>query len=80
MVSPNPAGYFVNLGFNAEDAGNVVISIVNQTGTIVLNKTLPVTAGENNKKLDISSLANGMYFIKLQYADNVRMAKIIIRR
>lgn len=80
MVSPNPAGYFVNLGFNAQDAGNVVISIVNQTGTIVLNKTLPVLEGENNKKLDISSLANGMYFIKLQHGGNVQMAKIIIRR
>ncbi len=80
IVSPNPAGYFVNLGFNTEDAGSVMISIVNQTGTVVLNKTLPVTAGDNNKKLDISALANGMYFIKLQHGDNVQMAKIIIRR
>jgi hypothetical protein len=80
IVSPNPAGYFVNLGFNTEDAGSVMISIVNQTGTVVLNKTLPVTAGDNNKKLDISALANGMYFVKLQHGDNIQMAKIIIRR
>lgn len=79
-VFPNPVGYAVNIGFNAEDAGHAVISIINQTGTVVLSKTVTVTEGENIRKLDVSSLTNGMYFIKLQNGANVQMAKMIIKK
>ncbi|MEO6252320.1 MAG: reprolysin-like metallopeptidase [Ferruginibacter sp.] len=79
-VFPNPVGYIVNLGFNAKLAGNAVISIINQTGAVVLNKTLSVNEGDNIRKLDVGSLANGMYFIKIQNGADVQMAKIAIKK
>jgi hypothetical protein len=79
-VFPNPTGYMVNLGFNAKDGGNAIISIINQTGTAVLTKTVAVTEGENTRKLDVSLLANGMYFVKIQSGADVQMAKIIIKK
>ena len=79
-VFPNPVGYLVNLGFNATAGGNAVISVINQTGMIVLSKTVTVTEGENSRKLDVSSLVNGMYFIKIQNGADVQMAKIMIKK
>ena len=77
-VSPNPAGYTVNLAFNAETGGNATISVINQTGSVVLNKILPVNAGDNTRKLDVGNLANGMYFIKIQTGSVIQMAKLVI--
>ncbi len=79
-VFPNPVGYLVNLGFNAKAGGNAVISFINQTGVTVLSRTVAVTEGENTRKLDVSSLANGMYFIKIQNGADVQMAKIMIKK
>ena len=79
-VTPNPAGYSVDLAFNAEDAGNAAISVANQTGSVVLSKMLTVTEGENIRKLDISNLANGIYFIKIQTGSVTQMAKLVIKK
>ena len=78
MVSPNPAGYFVNLAFNAAVSGNAIVSVINQTGSLVLTKTLGVIAGDNIKKIDVSKLANGMYFIKIQSGNAIQMAKLVV--
>jgi len=79
-VFPNPVGYTVSLGFNTDVAGNAVISFISQTGTVVLSRTVAVSEGMNNRKLDVSTLANGMYFIKMQNGPDVKMAKIIIKK
>ena len=79
-VFPNPVGYTVNLGFTTDASGNAVISFINQTGSVVLSRTIAVTEGENSRKLDVSTLANGMYFIKLQKGADVKMAKIVIKK
>ncbi|MEP7256106.1 MAG: reprolysin-like metallopeptidase [Ferruginibacter sp.] len=79
-IFPNPVGYIANLRFNSELAGNAVISVINQTGATVLSKTTAITEGENTRKLDVSSLVNGMYFIKIQNGADVQMAKIMIRK
>lgn len=77
-VSPNPAGYMVNLGFNAEAGGNATISVISQTGEVVLRKNIAVNEGANNRKLEIGKLANGVYFIKIQTGSIVQIAKLVI--
>ena len=78
VLSPNPASHMVNLSFNAGAGGNATVSVINQTGAVVLNRTLVVGAGDNNKKLDVSNLASGMYLIKIQTGSVIRMAKLVI--
>ncbi|MEP7319242.1 MAG: T9SS type A sorting domain-containing protein [Panacibacter sp.] len=41
------------------------LTIMNTEGKIMVNQKINVTAGIQNKMLDISALAGGMYFIKL---------------
>jgi hypothetical protein len=79
-VFPNPAGYTANLAFSSVADGNAVISVINQTGAVVLNQTVAVRQGENTRKIDISSLANGMYFIRIQNGTDVQMAKIAVNK
>ena len=77
-VSPNPAGYSVNLAFNAGAGGNAFITVIKQTGSVVLNKVVAINEGENSRRLDVGNLANGMYFIKIQIGSTVQMAKLVI--
>ena len=79
-VFPNPAATVANLAFNAVADGNAEIRITDQLGNLVLRKTVTVNEGENSSKLDVSSLANGMYFIRLQNGADIKMAKIVIRK
>jgi hypothetical protein len=79
-VSPNPAGHIANLAFNSMVNGTTRVFVINQTGSVVLNKILPVNAGGNVKKLDISNLANGVYFIKIQTDSITQMSKLVIAK
>ncbi|MEO7263998.1 MAG: reprolysin-like metallopeptidase [Ferruginibacter sp.] len=77
-VSPNPAGFFVNLAINSENSGIAQVSVISQTGASVLSKTLTLNKGENSRKLDIGQLANGMYFVKIQTGSVTQMAKLVV--
>ena len=79
-VFPNPAGFDANLAFNSKVNGTSVITVVNQLGSVVLKRTIAVNEGENVRKLDVSSLASGMYYIKIQNGTSEQTSKIVIRR
>ncbi len=77
-VSPNPATNMVNLAFTAEKGGRASISVINQTGAAVISRSVAANAGNNTSKLDVSSLPNGVYFIKIQTGSVIQMAKLVI--
>jgi hypothetical protein len=79
-VFPNPARFDANLAFNSKVNGTSVITVVNQLGSVVLKRTIAVNEGENVRKLDVSSLASGMYYIKIQNGTSEQTSKIVIRR
>jgi hypothetical protein len=79
-VSPNPTAHFANLAFNIPVGGKATISMINQTGAMVLQKTLAVNAGDNLRNLDVSNLPSGMYFIRLQAGSVTQMAKLVVAK
>jgi len=79
-VFPNPAGFVANLAFKSKTNGNSVITVINQLGSVVLRKSMAVNEGDNFRKLDVSSLSSGMYYIKIQNGTEIQTAKIIITK
>ena len=79
-VFPNPAGFEANLAFKSKLNGNSVITVMNQLGSVVLRKSMAVNEGDNFRKLDVSSLASGMYYIKIQNGTEIQTAKIVITK
>ena len=80
FVFPNPAGFDANLAFRSKVSGTSVVTVINQLGSIVLKRTIAINEGENVRKLDVSSLASGMYYIKIQNGTEIQTAKIVIRK
>ena len=79
-VAPNPVSSLANLSFKSDAARTATVTITNQLGNTVLSKKLLVTEGMNKNILDVSNLANGMYYIKLQNGSTVQMARIIVQK
>jgi Metallo-peptidase family M12B Reprolysin-like/Secretion system C-terminal sorting domain/Bacterial pre-peptidase C-terminal domain/Fibronectin type III domain len=79
-VLPNPASSKANLSFTAVSAGSANVSVINQTGSVVLVKTVSVSAGDNSRQLDVSALANGVYFVKIETGSVIQMAKFVIAK
>ncbi len=79
-VFPNPVANTARLSFSAAVNGKANVTITNQVGAVVLAKTLIVTEGTNIRNLDVSNLASGMYFIRLQNGDAVQMARLVISK
>jgi len=80
LVFPNPAGFEANLAFKSKLNGNSVITVINQLGSVVLKRTIAVNEGDNIRRLDVSLLASGMYYIKMQNGSEIQTAKIIITK
>ncbi len=79
-IFPNPVSSVANLKFSSDAARTAVVSVVNQEGAVLMSRNMQVNEGENIRQLDVRSLANGMYFIKIQNGPDVQMAKIVIRK
>jgi Metallo-peptidase family M12B Reprolysin-like/Secretion system C-terminal sorting domain/Bacterial pre-peptidase C-terminal domain/Fibronectin type III domain len=79
-ISPNPAGYVANLSYKFKEAGNASIIVTDKTGAVVMKKSTTINEGQNRQALDVSTLANGMYFIKIQNGDEIQMAKIMVMK
>ncbi|HAO46716.1 MAG TPA: peptidase [Chitinophagaceae bacterium] len=79
-IFPNPVATVANLRFNSDVSRMVTVSVVNQDGMTVLSRNMQVNEGENVRQLDVRSLSNGMYFIRIQNGPDVQMAKIVVRK
>ena len=75
-ISPNPASDFINVKLKSKNYSNY--SIIDITGKQILNDII----GDNDNaiKIDISSIAKGTYFLKLQAIDNNNTLHKFIKR
>jgi Secretion system C-terminal sorting domain/SdrD B-like domain len=69
-VYPNPAKENLTINFNGQ-AGDFLYSLTDLNGKIIQN-------GICNSTLDISDIAKGIYFLKIQMNDSVGYKKVII--
>ncbi|MDB4088147.1 T9SS type A sorting domain-containing protein [Flavobacteriales bacterium] len=70
-IYPNPASSVLNIN-NIENRNITSISIIDITGKISLNKSNLVS-----KKLNIESLENGVYFLKIETKDGIATIKFV---
>jgi hypothetical protein len=61
---PNPTSGIVQVQLQANQAANLQLSLINAQGQIVLQQTAAVNEGENELRLDLSSLPAGIYMLK----------------
>lgn len=75
---PNPFRHATTVPFAMKNPGTVVITIVNTLGSVVLRRTLEVTAGSNQFRWRPVGLPPGAYLFTLNGREVRRTAKLVI--
>lgn len=67
-VYPNPAASEINVRFSTHSSGLLNLNLIDQTGRVVMNNSHSLSPGENLVRMDVSSIATGVY--QLQFLLN----------
>jgi Secretion system C-terminal sorting domain len=74
MVFPNPGVSIVSIGLSQAILGVGVIELVDAQGHVVLTDGLTGRSAE----LDVSTVANGNYFVRVRAGDEVLIAPLVV--
>lgn len=77
MLMPNPAGDLVQLVMSADKSETAQVGVFNLTGQLVSSTTWNLTAGVNQKTLDVSRFISGMYIVEVKTQNGFRSEKFL---
>lgn len=68
-IFPNPSADFISFNLGLEDQDKAQIKIVNMGGQVVYEEEI----GSDKSTIDIRSLRNGMYVLKVVYPNDLQL-------
>ena len=77
---PNPVVNSTALQINTNNDGTATISVFNNSGQLVQSRIVDVTAGNNSVDLDLSQVANGSYFAKIELGNDTFYKKLNVTK
>jgi hypothetical protein len=78
IVFPNPSSDFLYIEFDEGILGRITLELINTRGQKVLTKDCSIHLRGQREKLDLSGLAKGAYYLKVNMDSQVAFYKIII--
>jgi len=79
-VYPNPTRESLQLRFSVEEGGSASLNIFNATGQLVQSRNLSTLKGEQVEQIDVRSLPQGAYFLRISSGQSVSSAKFNVVR
>ncbi|MEO8151168.1 MAG: T9SS type A sorting domain-containing protein, partial [Bacteroidia bacterium] len=76
---PNPASSVATISFDGFAEGSGQLAIYDLIGKQVIKQDIAVTTGNNNRKLDLSTLDKGAYMVRVTYNGLTRNCKLIVK-
>ncbi len=77
QVYPNPVSSYLNVNFTLEESGNVEMAIIGITGQTMLRRDFGSrNAGEHFETLNMESLQEGIYMLRMKTGNNVHTERI----
>jgi len=77
-IHPNPAKDIINIQFMNLITEDIKITIVNSVGKLVFFDNIDSHTGKYTEKIDFSSNAKGIYFLKIETGNGIINKKLII--
>jgi surface protein len=79
QIYPNPIRSILNIEFETQNE-EIQVNILNHLGKIVHSSSESYPKGIQTKNIEMSSFADGYYFITIQYNDRMETLKFLKRR
>ena len=78
-VYPNPVRENMNLVVNPGKSGNAVVTLLDISGRVVMNRRFDVQAEDlNTLQIPVSGLPSGIYMLKIQAGTQVVSRKVVV--
>jgi len=77
-IYPVPAKEILNTQLLSNKEENIIVSLADMSGRIVMQRSFPLTQGMNNCALNVEKLNSGMYVLKIVTSDNITETKTVI--
>ncbi|HRD51741.1 MAG TPA: T9SS type A sorting domain-containing protein, partial [Flavobacteriales bacterium] len=78
-ILPNPNNGQFTFSFSVATATDVTIEVVNALGQTVFNDMLRNFEGTYRKEMDLTSMSNGVYYLKVKRNGETSTHKIVFR-
>ena len=65
-IFPNPVEHKMSIIFNSNKSGNVEFSVINLTGSKLINQKVHINQNTNTISLDLTKLLSGIYFLNVK--------------
>jgi hypothetical protein len=79
-VWPNPASRNLSVGYYSGTEGAARVMVMDHSGRMVASRPVTLVAGANTLELDVSSLADGMYMVRIQTDSQSHSAKVQVMK
>lgn len=79
-LSPNPVASDLLVSYFAEKEQTSKISVIDQTGRVVLSKTTNTFEGRNSYQLDVTSLPPGLYILSVEGEQSRKVERFVVLR
>ena len=78
---PNPFNPSTSLDLSLDNSGNISVKVYNVVGQVVATLANGhMNAGYHTLTWDASSMASGMYFVKVETGSNVAVQKMMLMK
>lgn len=78
-IYPNPTTGKLNIEFNVTKNTVITAEVLDALGKVVMKQTLNFSTSENTQSINISNLANGLYFVNLTNLENKKQTIRIVK-
>jgi hypothetical protein len=80
VVYPNPSNGLINVNFTSTTEATASIEVVDMNGRVLQTNQVQTNIGIVEANLDLSGLANGMYFVRLVTAEATSVQRVQIAK
>lgn len=77
-IYPIPAKEVLNTQLLSNKQENIMVSLSDMSGRIIINKSFSLTEGMNNCALNVQKLNSGMYILKIITANNTKESRTVV--
>lgn len=77
---PNPSNGVLNIEVDSKIQGDVLFTINNLLGKVILTEKYNFVQGVNQRKIELGDLQNGLYIVQFRSGDTVYTQKVILDR
>nr|NQU93590.1 T9SS type A sorting domain-containing protein [Bacteroidota bacterium] len=77
---PNPVKDYLRIELNLEESSAIEITLMDLIGNAIVEEEVVFSSGSDHTTIDVSTMASGLYLIKLKKDHNIFTKKLIINK